>query len=242
LIQVPKQTVAIERIAERARKLDIMSSPSEPKEGVISESFNLTNDALTMRLGFMFPRTFKTIQNNQIVEKTHTELEEIPVIFLSADFVYVGSARLKELWDKVRTFFERHFIEGFVFDRIRFDEAALTRVIEECPDVVKVDVKSTRDRELDLISATGRGRVLDSQLWEIIGDEPKEFVKVILKRLDQQPIVSFRKNGTITIPSTSFSLPEQAIILKHVIERIVGPYLRSRSVGFQSKLYGESTT
>lgn len=234
LVQFPRDAVSNEEIAKRAARLDVKGSKAPLKEGVIPSSIHKLEDSLVMELGFEYMDEIETIDGMTQVKR----IERVPAVILSSGFLFMGSC-IADIRDRLQSFFETNFVQGVVLGRIKFDETTLRTVIDSCaPDIVKLDVKPSRQEEPDQISATGR-RVYGSPFYETYGEEPLEFVKVRLVNLNDQPIVGFRRYGTITISSTSFTLAEQASILRYIVDRVIGPYLaRTHGSTFQTKLEG----
>jgi hypothetical protein len=208
------------------------------REGTMPNSIQQVEGGIVYELGFVHSHEYEIIEQGRILKKSVDELRRVPIVILDSGFLFIGLCPA-EIGDRLQSLVESNFLPGLIVSGLRFNESVLRAIIESVPDVIKADVKPSKKQEPDLISATSRGTVTETRFWDGYGGEPLEFVKVILGQVESQPRVGFRKNGVVTIHAAvdTFTLCEQAGILRHVADRILGPYLaRTQSPTFQTKL------
>jgi hypothetical protein len=225
-------------LVQKVKSISIESADLEFKEGTMPDTVQLVEGGIVFELGFAHHHEYETMEKGRIARKAIVELKRVPIIILDSGFLFVGLC-LAEIGERLQSVVECNLIPGLVVSVLKFNQSVLRAVIDSVPDVIKVDVKPSKRQEPDLISATSRASVTETQFWAGYGGEPLAFVKVPLARLESEPRVGFRETGVVTIHAAAdtFTLSQQATILRHVADKILGPYLaRTQPSMFQSKL------
>jgi hypothetical protein len=237
---IPKNVARDASLVQKVNSIRIETDDPDFKEGTIPNSVHEVEKGIVFELGFSHTHEYETIEKGALTKKSVVELKRVPVIILDSGFLFIGLCP-SEIGDRLQSIVESSFLPGMTASGLKFNESILRAVIESVPDVIKVDVKPSKGREPDIISATSRLPVTETQFWDGYGSEPLDFVKVILTQIESEPRVGFRKNGVVTIHAAAetFTLSQQAAILRHVADTILGPYLsRTQSSTFQTKLEG----
>ncbi len=226
---LPKLSLTPQQILDGSQKSSIQKSKLPMKEGAIPDKSELVDNCVYISFGFEYPLEWETLEG----KKQDKALGEVPIMFLSQKFLAIGAVP-DDIESKVREFLENNFIQGYKLEQIGFNESTLRKILETSPDVFQIDHNPTRSglETVDRITYIGRG-VTDSQIHEDYGSEPLAKIKVKLGEIEEAR-VGFDKRGIVTIYQRSFAHAIQALILCHITEHIIAPYLQQAS--FQKKL------
>ncbi len=237
---IPKNVAKDRSLSQKVKSIQVESEIPDFTEGTMPDSIHQVEGGIVFELGFAYPHEYETIEKGSVAKKSIVELKRVPVVILDSGFLFVGVCP-STIADRLQSVMEHNLLPGLATSILKFNQSTLKAVIDSVPEVIKVDVKPSKKQEPDLISATSRASVTETEFWAAYGGEPLAFVKVPLTQLDSEPRVGFRETGVVTIHAAAdtFTLSEQAAILRYVADRILGPYLtRTQASTFQTKLEG----
>jgi hypothetical protein len=237
---IPKNMARDPSLVQKVKSISIETADLEFKEGTMPDSVRPVEGGIVFELGFAHHHEYETMEKGRITRKSIVELKRVPIVVLDSGFLFVGPYP-SDIGDRLQSVVECNLTPGLTVSGLKFNEDILRTVIDSVPNVIKVDVKPSKRQEPDIISATRRTSVTETEFWAGYGSEPLDFVKVILAQIESEPRVGFRKTGVLTIHASAdtFDLVQQAGILRHVADKILGPYLaRTQASTFQTKLEG----
>jgi len=234
IIPVPKGACELKTMKGRISELSARNSKKQLREGTLPESMRIFDDVLFFNYVFEYELEYPTLDG---LEKTVAS-QEIPVVFFEKSSILAIGYCTRDIERQVLDFIEANFVHGYVLRSIGFEETVLRSVIDRCPDVSQADVEPKGRRRgierIDRISCMGRG-ITDSEFWEDYGGEPLAKVKVRVTEIPEEARVGFTKRGVITIYNRNFTIEQQALVLRHILEEIVSPL--ATSTAFQRKLF-----
>jgi hypothetical protein len=227
LIPLPTKKLDKDKIVTQVKQLPATEDVKEFREGTLPETLTATDEAIGFIFAFEYELPYQTLEG----PKTIKACRKVPIVFLEANFLLIGNCT-KDIEQRVVGFIEKNLVNGFVLNKMKFDEQALRTVIEKCPDVSQLDITPGMER-VDKISCIGR-EITGSEFYEDYGGEPLSKVKVSLREVPEEARVGFDKKGIITIYNADFTFEQQIMVLKYVVQKIIGPSLKLAP--FQKKL------
>lgn len=231
LIQTPPDKIDTTSIEQEVAQLSARESDRAYRRGTLPESFDrLDDDVCWFTFAIEEDVTIETLDDS----KTEKIPDTYPIVFLGSEFLAIGNCT-KDTERTILTFLEDNFITGISLEVLTFEEDTLRNIIDEAPDVLKADFKPTRHDEPDQVSATDR-KLRGTGFWQRHAGDPISKIKVNLTSARKEVRVGFDEYGVVTLYETSLTQPQQAQVLKPLVDRIVSRYVGQES--FQSKLGG----
>lgn len=203
------------------------------KEGFFPDSFEKYGNIFHFEYGFEFDFQIPTLDGSNLIPA----LQRVMVIFFGEKFGAIGftTKYSNETEPKTKSFIEKKIIKGFILKPIIIDEKDLRKIIQEYPEIAAAKFNPSKEDQPEVILAQDPN-LLQTEFWDDYGDFPIEKLKIKISDLEDQALVGLSKGGQIVIYNKSYRMKEQILVLSYLIDKIIKPYVRKKSRGFQKTL------